>query len=161
MSYYYQYKFTSPEEIYATVQEELKSYFDTGAIDNLMFPTYVNKCLRKLGNSSYPIKERVLHIEDFEARLPDNFYAVREAWMCTEVDSIPYQNANSFYSQTDDPTTILISPITTDEVQHVPTCSDPSCTGSCLPTLIQPIYKTSTQNTVAYIRLYLLKPGNI
>ena len=28
MSYYYKYNFISPEPIYATVKEELKSYFD-------------------------------------------------------------------------------------------------------------------------------------
>jgi hypothetical protein len=34
--------------LYATVKEELKSYFDTGAVDDLLFPTYVNKCLSNL-----------------------------------------------------------------------------------------------------------------
>jgi hypothetical protein len=162
MAYYYQYQFTSPNLIYSVVQEELKSYFDTGAVDNLMFPSYVDKCLRKLGKSSYPIKEQILYVEDFEARLPDNFVAVREAWMCTEVTSIPYQSANSFYSQTDDPTTILIAPLTTDEgIEHHHSCHDEHCHGECLPTLIQPVYKTNRQLTKSYKRLYLLKPGNI
>ena len=86
MSYYYSYSFISPEEIFANVQEELKSYFDTGAVDNLMFPVYVNKCLDKLGRSSYAITQEMLYLEDFQARLPDNFYAVREAWLCTEME---------------------------------------------------------------------------
>ena len=96
MSYYYKYNFTSPEIVYSTVKEELKSYFDTGAIDDLMFPTYLDKCLRKLGRATYVISEEVLHIEDFQARLPDNFFAVREAWLCTTVSGYPYQTANSF-----------------------------------------------------------------
>ena len=79
MSYYYKYNFTSPEIVYSTIKEELKSYFDTGAVDDLMFPTYTDKCLRKLGRTTYKISEEILYIEDFEARLPDNFYAVREA----------------------------------------------------------------------------------
>ncbi len=162
MAYYYKYSFISPNGIYAIVQEELKSYFDTGAIDSLMFPTYVDKCLRKLGRSSYPIKEKVLEIEDFTARLPDNFHAVREAWLCTEVTGYPYQTANSFYSQTDDPTTILISAITTDSTGcGNPNCNDPNCDGSCVPTLIQPVYKTNKQMTRSFRREYLLKPGNI
>ena len=82
MSYYYKYNFVSPEPLYATVKEELKSYFDTGAVDDLLFPTYLDKCLKKLGRTTYVISEQVLFIEDFEARLPDNFHAVREAWMC-------------------------------------------------------------------------------
>jgi hypothetical protein len=162
VSYYYKYSFTSPEIIYSTVKEELKGYFDTAAVDDLLFPTYVDKCLRKLGRSSYVISEKVLAIDDFEARLPDNFFAVREAWLCTEVDGIPHQTANSFYSQTDDPTTILIAPITTDETGcDNPSCTTPNCNGGCLPTLIQPVYKTNTQVTKSYQRQYLLKPGNI
>ena len=49
MSYYYKYDFVSPEGSFATIKEEFKSYFDTGAIDDLLFPTYANKCLQKLG----------------------------------------------------------------------------------------------------------------
>jgi hypothetical protein len=89
MSYYYKYNFTSPEIVYSTIKEEFKSYFDTGAIDDLMFPTYLDKCLRKLGRTTYVISETVLFIEDFQARLPDNFYAVREAWFCTSVNGYP------------------------------------------------------------------------
>jgi len=162
MAYYYKYNFTSPEIVYSTVKEELKSYFDTGAVDDLMFPTYVDKCLRKLGRSSYVISEETLNIEDFQARLPDNFFAVREAWMCTEISSLPYQSANSFYSQTDDPTTILIAPITTDGPGcSNPECHNPDCDGSCFPNLIQAVYKTNRNLVKSYKREYLLKPGNI
>jgi hypothetical protein len=115
MSYYYRYNFISPEVVYSTVKEELKSYFDTGAIDDLLFPTYTDKCLRKLGRSSYVISEIPLEIQDFEARLPDNFYAVREAWMCTEIPQLPYQTANSFYSQAGLQNTIQVSPVISNQ----------------------------------------------
>jgi hypothetical protein len=42
MSYYYHYNFISPEVVYATVKEEFKSYFDTGAIDDLMLPIWIS-----------------------------------------------------------------------------------------------------------------------
>ena len=162
MSYYYKYNFTSPEIVYSTVKEELKSYFDTGAVDDLMFPTYVDKCLRKLGRSSYIISEDVLYLEDFQARLPDNFYAVREAWMCTQVGSLPYQTANSFYSQTDDPTTILIAPVTTNDPGCPnPDCNNPNCDGGCFPNIIRPVYKSNYQTSQSIKREYLLRPGNI
>lgn len=162
MSYYYKYNFTSPEIVYSTVKEELKSYFDTGAVDDLMFPTYVDKCLRKLGRSSYIISEDVLYLDDFQARLPDNFYAVREAWMCTQVGSLPYQTANSFYSQTDDPTTILIAPVTTNDPGCPnPDCNNPNCDGGCFPNLIKPVYKSNYQTSQSIRREYLLRPGNI
>lgn len=160
MSYYYKYNFTTPEIVYSTVKEELKSYFDTGAVDDLMFPTYLDKCLRKLGRTTYVIEETVLDIEDFEARLPDNFFAVREAWLCTEVDARPYQTANSFYSQADSQTTIQVSPVISNGVP----CTNAECTTgcpTCMPELIQAVYKTNNSMARSYSKQYLLKPGNI
>ena len=160
MAYYYKYNFVSPEPIYSIVKEELKSYFDTGAVDDLMFPTYLDKCLQKMGRSSYVIAEQTLDIADFEARLPDNFFAVREAWMCTEIPQLPYQTANSFYSQAASQTTIQIAPITSGTVP----CTNPQCTTgcpSCMPDLIQAVYKTNQQIARAIRKEYLLKPGNI
>ena len=162
MSYYYKYNFVSPEPIYATVKEELKSYFDTGAVDDLMFPTYLDKCLRKLGRTTYVITEDVLEVCDFEARLPDNFYAVREAWMCSEIPLTPYQDANSFYSQAASVTSIQLNPVTVGGTPCTNTgCTNPQCQGECMPELIQAVYKTNHQQTRGYRREYLLKPGNI
>ena len=161
MSYYYKYAFVSPEPNYAIVREEFKSYFDTGAIDDLLFPTYLNKALNKLGKSSYIISEEILYIEDFESRLPDNFYAVREAWACTEIPGYPYQTANSFYSQAVSSTTIQVSPMIVDGQP----CNDPSCPPDacdpCMPNLVQAIYKTNNEFTRTFHKEYLLKPGNI
>ena len=162
MSYYYKYNFISPESVYATVKEELKSYFDTGAVDDLLFPTYLDKCLRKLGRSSYVISEDILDISDFQARLPDNFIAVREAWMCTAINGFPYQSANSFYSQAATQTTIQISPLTIQgNACNNPSCLEPLCEGTCMPELIQAVYKTNNEVAMSYQRQYLLKPGNI
>lgn len=161
MSYYYKYAFVSPEPNYAIVREEFKSYFDTGAIDDLLFPTYLNKALNKLGKSSYIISEEILYIEDFESRLPDNFYAVREAWTCTEIPGYPYQTANSFYSQAASATTIQVSPMIVDGQP----CNDPLCQPDacdpCMPNLVQAIYKSNNEFTRTFHKEYLLKPGNI
>ena len=160
MSYYYKYNFTTPEIVYSTVKEELKSYFDTGAIDDLLFPTYADKCLRKLGRSSYVISEQILYIEGFEARLPDNFFAMREAWMCAEIPQLPYQSANSFYSQAASQTTIQVSPV----IYGGQACTNLECTTGCpecMPDLIQAVYKTNNQVARSFTQSYLLKPGNI
>lgn len=162
MSYYHKYNFVSPEPIYATVKEELKSYFDTGAVDDLLFPTYLNKCLNKLGKTSYKIDEQVLFVEDFQARLPDNFYAVREAWMCAEVPGNPYPSATSFYSQAANATTIQISPLTIGGTPcNNPSCQHPACDGTCMPELVQAVYKTNNEIARHYRYDYLLRPGNI
>lgn len=163
MSYYYQYNFISPEGIFSTVQEELKSYFDTGMIDSLLFPTYVDKCLRKLGKTGYDIHEVILDIEDYQARLPDNFISVREAWMCTTIDSIPYVQPNSFYSQAVSQETIQLNPVISGgkPCSNIG-CNNPGCNGSeCMPTLIQAVYKTTNGTSFSYKRSFLLKPGNI
>ena len=161
MSYYYKYAFISPEPVYSTVKEELKTYFDTGAVDDLLFPTYLDKALKKLGRTTYVITDEILFIEDFQARLPDNFYAVREAWMTTQVSGYPYQSANSFYSQAATATTIQVSPITTDCAIPSPCCGNVGCDGSCMPELIQTVYKTNNSVTRGFTHNYLLKPGNI
>jgi hypothetical protein len=162
MSYYFKYNFVSPDPIYATVQEELKSYFDTGAVDSLLFPTYLDKCLRKLGRATYVISESTIFIEDFQARLPDNFYAVREAWMCTTVNGYPYQSSNSFYSQAATSTTIQVSPLTIQGNScNNTSCQDPLCEGTCMPEVIQAVYKTNNEIAISYQKQYLLKPGNI
>lgn len=163
MSYYYKYDFVSPEPVYSTVKEELKSYFDTGAVDDLLFPTYLDKCLRKLGRSSYVISEVVLDVVDFEARLPDNFFAAREAWMCSSIPQRPYQSANSFYSQADTATTIQVSPIVSGtEACPSTCCGNVGCDGSCMPELIeQTVYKTNSQVGRSITREYLMLPGNI
>ena len=160
MSYYYEYNFTSPERIFALVKEELKSYFDTGAIDDMLFLSYTDKCLRKLGRATYVITGTILNIEDFEARLPDNFYAVREAWMCTEVGSSAIQGASSFYSQAASSCTIQISPMIVNGNSCTSVCPPDEC-DPCMPNLVQAVYKTDNSTVFTYERKYLLKPGNI
>jgi hypothetical protein len=161
MAYYFKYNFISPESVYAIVLEELKSYMDTGSIDSLLFPTYVDKCLKKLGRSSYVIQEEMLFLEDFEARLPDNFYAVREAWLCAEVPGESYQSANSFYSQTSS-MTIQIAPMTIGGTPcNNPACQNSGCDGNCQPEGLMAVYKTNTQMARTFHKEYLLKPGNI
>ena len=161
MSYYYKFNFVSPEPIYATIKEELKSYFDTGAVDDLMFPTYLDKCLKRLGRATYVIAETPLYVENFEARLPDNFIAAREVWMCANIPLNSYQTANSFYSQASSCTTIQVSPIIVDgESCANPECLSPACPG-CMPEIIQAVYKTNGEIARSYVKQYLLKPGNI
>jgi len=161
MSYYYNYSFISPESVYAIVVEEFKSYFDTSAVDTLLFPTYLDKCLQKLGRSSYVISEEALYIEDFQARLPDNFYAVREAWACEERSLRSYQEPAAFYSQTKT-NVIQISPLTYGGIPcNNPECVDPNCSGSCLPEMLQAVYKTTNEFPRVYRKDHLLKPGNI
>ena len=82
--------------------------------------------------------------------------------MCTELPSnYPYQTANSFYSQAATQTTIQVSPIVTDCTIPSPCCGNVGCDGSCMPEIIQTVYKTNQQVARGIRKQYLLKPGNI
>lgn len=147
MANYYNYDFVSPEPIYALVKEELKSYFQTGAVDDLLFPIWTDRCLKRLGKGSYGIQQAVLHIKDYESRLPTDFDTVREAWSCHVINQ-RMMNAPALYQQV----TTNITP----QRGSCPTC-DP-----CLPDLVEVVYKTKTEEWNQTFKVqYLLKPGNI
>jgi hypothetical protein len=149
MSYYYKYQFVSPDPLYARIQEELKSYFDTGMIDSLMFPIWTEKCLKKLGRSSYKILPAVLDLCNYESRLPPDFKYVREAWMTTSEVPISHQKPGAFYQSV---TTCLNGDYVPDKV----------CNDVCNPELVNLIYKTTSRGPEYRLTLkYLLQPGTI
>jgi hypothetical protein len=165
MAHYYKYDFTSPGPTYAIVKEELKSYFDTGVVDDLMFPTYLTKCMQKLSRATLPILETPLFVEDFEARLPDNFHAAREVWLCTEIPLPTFKDPSSFYSQSGT-CTIQIKPVVIGgnpcDGRCAPDTGCPDCgnTNDC-GELEQAIYKTTNYTERCFKQAYILKPGNI
>ena len=94
-------KFVSSMEILARVKEELKSYFLTGNLDDLMFNTYVLDCLAKFRATYLPIKEAVMDIYDFKAELPCDFKLVREVWACGVGHREGIRSPFTYYYQTD------------------------------------------------------------
>lgn len=150
MSYYKNYNFTSVNPIFALVKEELKSYFSTGVVDDILFPTYVEKCLSKLGRSTYKIDGTVLKVENYFAQLPSDFLAVREAWSCSPIyTSAMIKSPGSVYEQ------VVVKVGQSPE----PTICD-TCSG--MPDVITAVYKTNDNvNTYSYKKSFLLKPGNI
>ena len=155
MSYYYKYPFISPEPTFARVKLELKSYFDTGAVDTTLFPFWTNDCLIKLGRGSYPIQEAVMYMENFTSRLPDNFKYVREAWSC-QMSGYEYPNPSSIYQQVTPGTKNLIT-----SRMDAPDIYCDLCTECQYPDMIKAIYKTTEQVAFTFRRTHLLTPGNI
>jgi len=145
VSYYYKYNFVSPEPIYTQVKEQLKSYFQTGVIDDILFPTYTENCLKRLGRSSYKIEENVFRLEDYETKLPDNFEAVRELYLITPYEQ-SYQMPNSCYEQA----TVKVTPE-----------RDKCDGGFCSPSEIKVTYKTTGTVIQRFECSHLLKPGNV
>lgn len=150
MNVYHKYEFVSPAPLYAEIAEELKSYLETGAIDQLMWPIYTSKCLDRLGRGSYKIVPAVLSISEFECRLPDDFWKIREAWACCDYGGT-YQHPSAVYEQFSSCSTRLDTPD-----MYCDRCRE--CQS---PDVINVIYKTT--NTVAYSfqHTHMLVPGNI
>lgn len=150
MSYYYKYPFTSPEPTFALLKEELKSYFDTGAIDDLLFGKWTDECLKKLGKGTLSIAETILDVQDFTSRLPDDFDTVKEAWLCTDVPTgFPFREASSVYTQT------------SFRVSDGDTSINNPCNEDCAPEVIKAVYKTNGAMNFFFKRVSLLTPGNI
>lgn len=147
LSPYYQYNFVSPEPLISLVKEELKSYIDTGAIDDSIWSIYVDKCLNKLGKGMLKLVPTTLELCNYEARLPDDFNSIREAWLCTNCSS-SYQLPGADYQEV---TACSTSTLLTRDTY----CSD------CTPEVIKVAYKTTHQAIAYYSKQYLLKPGNI
>lgn len=136
--------FISPEQVYAKVKEELKSYFDTGVVDDLLFPIYTDYCLKKIGRATYKLAETPIIIKNYQALLPDGFFAVRELWGCTNVITGPVQEPGSVYSQ-----------ITTRVTPSTDRCED------CIQKDVMVTFKTTNQFVMSYSYAALLKPGNV
>ena len=66
----YEYNWISPDSIISEVKEELKSYFETGAVDDGLFPSYVDHCIRKIGLVMLEAVEEIIPLNNFRAFLP-------------------------------------------------------------------------------------------
>lgn len=94
-------KFISPEHVYSRIKEEMKSYFNTGAVDDLLFPVWTKDCIDEFKSTYLPIETAVIDIFNHRAELPCDFKLVREAWVCATIKKNPIRSPFTFYYQTD------------------------------------------------------------
>jgi hypothetical protein len=151
MSLYYKQEFTSPGPIVAEVKEQLKSYFNSGIIDDMMFPKWIEHCLRRFRKSSFRIEETILEVCDYQACLPEGFAGAREAWMCSVWKSSPIQAASSLYYQKD-------CRIGTEDLSSCDPCflTQEDCDTSYAVT-----HKVTDTYLFSFRRTFLLTPGNM
>ena len=91
----------SPAHLYARIKEEMRSYFNTNSIDDLLFPIWTADCLDKLEYTYYPLQTAVIDMYNHKAELPCDFKAVREVWVCATFHRGPITSPFVFYYQTD------------------------------------------------------------
>lgn len=68
--------FISSEPLIAEVKQELKSYFEAGAISEVLIPTFIDQALRKLKVLVYQPEEIVLNFQNYKSELPCDFALV-------------------------------------------------------------------------------------
>jgi len=93
--------FINPDKVYARVKEELKSFFNTNSIDDLMFPEWTLDCINKMENTYYPIEDCVMDVCDGKCELPCNFDSAQEVWICATYNKGPIVSPFVYYYQTD------------------------------------------------------------
>lgn len=150
MSLYYKFEFISPEPIYAEVKETLSSYFNSGSVDDVLFPRWVEHCLRRFGKTQFPIREAVIRIDGYEACVPEDFESVRELWACSTTYSNPIKSPSSCYYQKD----CRIDPI-------VDSCHECFDNNTDCTTEFMVVHKVSNFHIFSFTRTHLLKPGNM
>jgi len=65
--------YISSEVLIAEVKQELKSYFEAGAISEVLVPTFIDQALRKLKVMVLKPEEVVLNFHNYKSELPPDF----------------------------------------------------------------------------------------
>ena len=65
--------FISSETLVAEVKQELKTYFEAGAISEIMIPTFIDQALRKLKVLVLRPEEAIIRFENYKSELPYDF----------------------------------------------------------------------------------------
>lgn len=138
--------------LYAEIKEELSSYFNTGAVDDIMFPTWTDYCLKRLKKTTYKIKDTVLEINNHKVSLPDDFNSVRSIWSCnTHYTSVFSPRLK--YRQYD---IRLTPPKKCEHPQEIPCECDPCNTDA----EYQVTDKITQEMILGFKKFHLLKPAN-
>lgn len=66
-------EFISSESLIAEVKQELKSYFEAGAISEILIPTFIDQALRKLKVMVLRPEDIVVHFSNYKSELPCDF----------------------------------------------------------------------------------------
>ena len=79
--HYENINYISSESLVAEVKQELKTYFEAGAISEILIPTFIDQALRKLRVLALKPEEAVLHFTNYKSELPCDFVLLDRAMM--------------------------------------------------------------------------------
>ena len=66
--------YITSEPLIAEVKQELKSYFEAGAVSEVLIPSFIDQALRKLKVLVLRPEEAVIRFENYKSELPSDFY---------------------------------------------------------------------------------------
>ena len=96
------YDWISTESIVAQLKEELRSYFETGVIDDGMFPMYVDHCLKKVGMTMLESVDEIIPLRNKKAILPEGVVFLNDVLYAGDEQNIKgnIPGGTNMYNQT-------------------------------------------------------------
>lgn len=67
-------QYITSEPLIAEVKQELKTYFEAGAISEVLIPSFIDQALRKLKVLALRPEEAVIRFENYKSELPHDFH---------------------------------------------------------------------------------------
>lgn len=146
-------KYVNSEQLYAEIREELSSYFNTGAVDDIMFPIYTQYALDRLSKSSMTKRSTVVRIENGKGELPDDFNSALSVWTCKTTEASIF-SPRAVYKSYD----TRLTPVNRcDCPKDIPCECNP-----CKPdSEYQVTFKYNEEIILKFKTKHLLRPGNV
>jgi hypothetical protein len=74
-------EYITSEPLIAEVKQELKTYFEAGAVSEVLIPSFIDQALRKLKVLALRPEEAVIRFENYKSEMPYDFYLLDYAIM--------------------------------------------------------------------------------
>ncbi len=75
--------YITADDLINRVENIIPYFFESGMIDNAILYNEISKTIGFLGNRIYPTKNVTLHVQNFKACLPEDFYQELIVYSCT------------------------------------------------------------------------------
>lgn len=96
------YDWISADSIIAQLKEELRSYFETGVIDDGMFPMYIDHSLKKVGMTMLETIDEIIPLRNKKAILPEGIVFLNDVLYAGDEQNIKgnIPGGTNVYNQT-------------------------------------------------------------
>lgn len=95
------FNFTTTKKLYAEVRNMLDSYFAVGAVNDILFDTWVKTEINKLGVTVKKKKSGIVNVSNHKGILPSDFDLMFDVWSCEGTDTKIYKDPSYIYYQED------------------------------------------------------------